>query len=103
MKKVMIGLIGCSLLAFTMARSQNSGRNSAGSSQPATDTVGKTQEHTVIARDTLAHQTPDTMYRYHSTDTTAKVTDSVISLADDAPATPAAAKPATDQAAQPAT
>jgi outer membrane protein OmpA-like peptidoglycan-associated protein len=104
MKKVMIGFIGCSLLAFTMARSQNSGGNSAGSRQPAMDTTGKTREHTVIARDTVASPTLDTMYRYQPTDTTAKITDTVISLADDAPAAPSNPKPnaATPAAVSPA-
>ncbi|GGA98850.1 OmpA family protein [Puia dinghuensis] len=85
MKKVMIGLIGCSLMALTTARSQNSG--AIGSAHhPVADTTGKGQGHTVIARDTIPPNTPDTSFRYHSTDTTIQLKDSVISLADDAPA-----------------
>ena len=64
----MIGLIGCSLLALTTV-------------QP-----GDAQQRTVIVRDTIPPTTRDTSFRYHSTDTTIQVKDSVISLADDAPA-----------------
>jgi outer membrane protein OmpA-like peptidoglycan-associated protein len=68
MKKVMIGLIGCTLLALTTARPQNIG-----------------QVRHASHRDTLPPTTPDTSFRYHSTDTTVQIKDSVISLADDAP------------------
>jgi outer membrane protein OmpA-like peptidoglycan-associated protein len=109
MKKVMIGLIGCSLLTLTTvlaSRTHAAGgiRYTTGSYRPATDTTGKTPEHSVITRDTLSGTTPDTSFRYHSGDTTAQTKDTVISLADDVPASPAAAKkdtaanaPKTDQ------
>ena len=87
----MIGLIGCSLLALTTARPQSSGRHNTGSRRAATDTTGQTAEHTVITRDTLPPNTPDTSFRYHSNDSATKGNDSVISLADDAPATPGTA------------
>src|ERR1700755_2386741 len=93
MKKVMIGLIGCSLLAVAMARPQNSGRHSAASPRAAIDTTLQTPEHTVISRDTVVSTKPDTSFRYHSSDTTVKITDSVISLSDDAPASPASNAP----------
>jgi len=67
----MIGLIGCSLLALTMA--------------------GQTAQHAIITRDTLPPNTPDTSFRYHSPDSATIAKDSVISLADDAPAKPAGA------------
>jgi len=89
----MIGLIGCSLLALTTARPQNSGRHAAGSHRPAADTTGQAKEHTVITRDTLPPTTQDTMFRYRGDhDTTPAVKDTVISLADDAPAAPAVKK-----------
>src|SRR5579872_1818820 len=69
MKKVMIGWIGCSLLALTTAWSPKD--HPAGDSRYAT-------------RDTLPPNTPDTSFRYH--DSTDRLKDTVISLADDAPA-----------------
>lgn len=90
----MIGLFGCFLLASVTARPQGThpaggslaggARHTTHSARHAADTTGQTQERTVITRDTLPPTTLDTSYRYH--DTTVLVKDTVISLADDAPA-----------------
>ena len=86
----MISLIGCSTLALmTMARTQRihpTGENRyVAAHRPAVDTTGQTPAHSVIARDTLPKNTLDTMFRYHSTDSSAAtaIKDTVISLADD--------------------
>jgi len=99
MKKVMIGLIGCSLLALTTVRATwtdpaRGTRPVTGAGTLATDTAGKAGEHSVIARDTIPPTTPDTSFRYRG-DSAAKITDTVISLADDAPASAAAKKDTT--------
>jgi outer membrane protein OmpA-like peptidoglycan-associated protein len=84
MKKVMIGLIGCSLMAMAMARPQASGRHATGYTPSVAGTTGQTPQDTVIAKDTLPPNTPDTSFRYRG-DSTIQLKDSVISLADDAP------------------
>ncbi|HEY4107904.1 OmpA family protein [Puia sp.] len=102
MKKVMIGLIGCSLLGLLTARpmwAHPAGARYTTGYQPVTDTTGQTPGHTIITRDTLAPTTLDTSYRYRSTDTGVKINDTVISLADDAPVSPAVKK---DSATDPA-
>ena len=97
----MIGLIGCSLVALAMARPQNPGGHAA--ARPSTDTTGQTQQHSVISRDTtLAPTRPDTSFRYKNSDSTIQIKDSVISLADDAPATPAGNNPAASTGNNPA-
>jgi outer membrane protein OmpA-like peptidoglycan-associated protein len=98
MKKVMIGLIGCSLLALTTVRAtwthpSRGTRPITGAGQLAMDTVGKAVDHSVITRDTIPATRPDTSFRYRG-DSATKITDTVISLADDAPAGPAAKKDA---------
>lgn len=85
----MIGLIGCSLLALTTVRATwtdpvRGNRPAAG--PLATDTAGKAPDHSVIARDTVPSTRLDTSFRYRG-DSKVKVTDTVISLADDVPAT----------------
>lgn len=94
----MIGLIGCSLLALTTVRAtwthpSRGTRPITGAGQPATDTTGKAPDHSVITRDTTPSTRPDTSFRYRG-DSAVKITDTVISLADDAPASPAAKKDA---------
>jgi len=89
MKKVMIGLIGCSLLALTTVRA--TWTDPARGTRPvtgqfATDTAGKAGDRSVIARDTIPPTTPDTSFRYRGDSSgSVKVTDTVISLADDVP------------------
>ena len=78
----MIGLIGCSLLALTTVRATWTPPTRG--NRPATDTTGTAPEHSVIARDTTPSTRPDTSFRYHG-DSSVKITDSVISLADDVP------------------
>jgi outer membrane protein OmpA-like peptidoglycan-associated protein len=100
MKKVMIGMIGCSLLALTNVRATwtspvRSSRTATSAVQAVTDTTGKTPDHTIITRDTVPPTTPDTSFRYRGDSAGApKITDTVISLADDVPATAAATAPA---------
>ncbi|HEY4336508.1 MAG TPA: OmpA family protein [Puia sp.] len=100
MKKVMIGMIGCSLLALTTVRATwtppaRNSRQVTGVLQRVTDTTGKTPDHTIITRDTVPPTTTDTSFRYRGDSAgAAKITDTVISLADDVPATAAAAAPA---------
>jgi len=94
----MIGLIGCSLLALTTVRAtwthpSRGTRPITGAGQLAMDTVGKAVDHSVITRDTIPATRPDTSFRYRG-DSATKITDTVISLADDAPAGPAAKKDA---------
>ena len=98
MKKVMIGMIGCSLLALTTVRATwtspaRSSRPVASAVQAVADTTGKAPDHTIITRDTVPPTTLDTSFRYRGDSAGApKITDTVISLADDVPATAAAKK-----------
>jgi outer membrane protein OmpA-like peptidoglycan-associated protein len=79
MKKVMICLIGCFLLALTTLRAQDSAKaDSAGS---PVDTTKQTQGGSVISRDTAVSTPRDTTIQYR--DTTMQIKDTVISLADD--------------------
>lgn len=74
MKKVMICLLGCFLMALTAVRAQDTGKN--GSDSVITlgpDTTTQTPVHSTISRDTTSGTKPDTAFRYHgdnSTDTT---------------------------------
>jgi len=79
MKKVMIGLFGCCMLAVMAADAQD-GRNPAVDTRSAPDTAAPSQ-HSVISRDTAGMPVPDTSYRYHG-DSAAAANDTVISLAD---------------------
>src|SRR6185437_11405 len=63
MKKVMIGLFGCCMLAVMAANAQD-GRNPAVDTRSAPDTAAPSQ-HSVISRDTAGMPVPDTSYRYH--------------------------------------
>jgi outer membrane protein OmpA-like peptidoglycan-associated protein len=76
MKKVLFGLIGCTLVVFAM------------------NTSGQVRPHSVISRDTALAPTRG--------DTTVQIKDSVISLADDAPISPATGAPANADPAKPA-
>jgi outer membrane protein OmpA-like peptidoglycan-associated protein len=73
MKKVMICLLGCFLMALTAVRAQDTGKN--GSDSVITlgpDTTTQTPVHSTISRDTTSGTKPDTAFRYHgdnSTDT----------------------------------
>ena len=102
----MLGLIGCSLLTLTTVQATwtqpaRGIRPLTGTSQLAADTSGTAPDHSVITRDTVPHTTPDTSFRYRG-DSGVKVTDSVISLADDAPAAKKDTTPANpDNAANP--
>ena len=84
MKKVMIGLFGCCLLALTTAHAQDAAKPAADSTRPAVDTANPSQ-HSVISRDTASQSVPDTSFRYRG-DSAAAAKDTVISLADDVPA-----------------
>jgi outer membrane protein OmpA-like peptidoglycan-associated protein len=82
MKKKIIGLIGCFLIALTTVRAQGTGKAAADSVitlGPDPDTTAKAPAHSVISRDTTSKPVPDTSYRYHG-DTTARPKDSVITV-----------------------
>jgi outer membrane protein OmpA-like peptidoglycan-associated protein/outer membrane protein W len=79
MKKVMICLIGCFLLALTTLRAQDSAK--ADSARSSVDTTKQTQGGSVISRDTTASTPRDTTIQVR--DTTVQIKDTVISLADD--------------------
>src|SRR5260221_12057579 len=86
MKKVMICLIGCFLLALTTLRAQDtarpdSTRSSMDTSRSSMDTTKQTQGSSVISRDTVATPSRDTTIQVR--DTTMQIKDTVISLADD--------------------
>ena len=97
MKKVMIGLFGCCVLALTTVHAQDAAKPAADSTRPAVDTATPSQQHSVISRDTASQSVPDTSFRYHG-DSVAASKDTVISLADDVPAQKkdAASSPKTD-------
>ena len=82
MKKKIIGLIGCFLIALTTVRAQDTGKAAADSVitlGPDPDTTAKKPAHSVISRDTTSKPLPDTSFRYHG-DTTARPKDSVITV-----------------------
>jgi outer membrane protein OmpA-like peptidoglycan-associated protein len=81
MKKKIIGLIGCFLIALTTVRAQSTGNgaDSVITLGPDPDTTAKTPAHSIISRDTTSKPLPDTSFRYHG-DTTAKPKDSVITI-----------------------
>ena len=82
MKKKIIGLIGCFLIALTTVRAQSTGNAAADSVitlGPDPDTTAKTPAHSIISRDTTSKPRPDTSFRYHG-DTTARPKDSVITV-----------------------
>ncbi|HXO76611.1 MAG TPA: hypothetical protein VN824_15270, partial [Puia sp.] len=79
MKKVMICLIGCFLLALTTLRAQDSAK--ADSTRPSVDTTKQAQGGSVISRDTAVSTPRDTTIQVR--DTTMQIKDTVISLADD--------------------
>ena len=87
MKKVLIGLFV--LPALIEAHAKDAATPAAGITPPAMDTTA----HTVISRDTIQAPVPDTAFRYHG-DSAAAANDTVISLADDAPAKGKNAAPA---------
>ena len=83
MKKKIIGLIGCFLIALTTLKAQDTGKAAADSvitlgPDPDT-TTAKTPAHSIISRDTTSKPRPDTSFRYHG-DTTDKPKDSVITI-----------------------
>jgi len=88
MKKVMICLTGCLLLALTTLRAQENARQAADPTRPVADTTRQTPDTATIVKDTSAMSPAATT---PPADATAKANgnDSVISLVDDAPATPA--------------
>jgi outer membrane protein OmpA-like peptidoglycan-associated protein len=66
MKKVMICLLGCFLLALTTVRAQDTGKNGADSViQLGPDTTTQAPVHSTISRDTTRSAVPDTSFRYH--------------------------------------
>src|ERR1700722_16025232 len=80
MKKKIIGLIGCFLIALTTVRGQDTGKAAADSVITlGPDTATQTPAHSVISRDTTSKPLADTSFRYHG-DTTARPKDSVITV-----------------------
>ena len=80
MKKKIIGLIGCFLIALTTVRAQDTGKAAADSVITlGPDTATTAPAHSVISRDTTSKPLPDTSFRYHG-DTTARPKDSVITV-----------------------
>jgi outer membrane protein OmpA-like peptidoglycan-associated protein len=64
MKKIVICLIGCFLLALSTVRAQDTGKSGADSViQLGPDTTTQTPAHSTISRDTTK-QVPDTSFRY---------------------------------------
>ena len=79
MKKVMICLIGCFLLALTTLRAQDTSKPD--STRSSVDTANQTQGGSVISRDTTVTPARDTTIQVR--DTTMQIKDTVISLSDD--------------------
>ncbi len=82
MKKKIIGLIGCFLIALTTVRAQGTGKAAADSVitlGPDPDTTAKTPAHSIISRDTTSKPLADSATRNHG-DTTARPKDSVITV-----------------------
>jgi outer membrane protein OmpA-like peptidoglycan-associated protein len=79
MKKVMICLIGCFLLALTTLRAQDTAKPD--SVRSPMDTTKQSQGGSVISRDTAVAPARDTTIKIR--DTTVQIQDTVISLADD--------------------
>jgi outer membrane protein OmpA-like peptidoglycan-associated protein len=89
MKKVMICLTGCLLLALITPRAQEISRQAPDSNRPVADTTRQMPDTATIIKDTSAIPPAVTT---PPADTTVKANgnDSVISLVDDAPAAPVA-------------
>ena len=83
MKKKIIGLIGCFLIALTTVRAQGTGKAAADSVitlGPDPDTTAKTPAHSIISRDTTSSKPlADSASKSHG-DTTARPKDSVITI-----------------------
>lgn len=72
MKKVMICLFGCFLLALTTVRAQDAGKNGGDSVITlGPDTTIQAPVHSTISRDTSKSTVPDTSFRYHGDSATA--------------------------------
>ena len=89
MKKVMICLTGCLLLALITPRAQEVSRQEADSNRPVADTTRQTPDTATIVKDTSAIP-PAVTTPPADTAVKANGNDSVISLVDDAPAAAAA-------------
>jgi outer membrane protein OmpA-like peptidoglycan-associated protein len=85
MKKVMICLTGCFLLAVTTLRAQVNPSPAMDSTRPVTDTAIRIPDAAITPKDTSAISSRDTTIQVR--DSTVQVKDTVISLADDAPTT----------------
>jgi outer membrane protein OmpA-like peptidoglycan-associated protein len=89
MKKVMICLTGCLLLALINPRAQEIARQAADSNRPVADTTRQMPDTATIVKDSSAIP-PAVTTPLADTAVKANGNDSVISLVDDAPAAPIA-------------